>query len=188
MSGSKTGRIVKELLASYLAGRFLILKLEQSFFGREDHTLADRLLLELPGILRWSIGGWRRLSARGRFLQPSAGQDTIDQMNDLASAISAFIREWCVVKAGITAPMKDAFLAWQLWCEEQGQERPGTSQVFGRDLRSAVPGIGESQPYINRERVRVYTGIGLKAHGAEAVAAAKAKQAAQETSSRRWAS
>jgi len=47
-----------------LASRFIVLTLAQSFYGREDHTLAGRLLPELPGILNWSIEGWERLQAR----------------------------------------------------------------------------------------------------------------------------
>jgi putative DNA primase/helicase len=34
-----------------LAGRFLILRLENSFYGREGMNLTDRLMKELPGIL-----------------------------------------------------------------------------------------------------------------------------------------
>lgn len=42
-----------------LAGRFVILRLTQSFYGKEDTGLTDRLLNELPGILNWAIEGWR---------------------------------------------------------------------------------------------------------------------------------
>ena len=38
-----------------LAGRFIILSLTKSWYGREDHDLTERLLEELPGILNWSI-------------------------------------------------------------------------------------------------------------------------------------
>ena len=40
-----------------LAGRFVILRLTQSFYGKEDTGLTDRLLNELPGILNWAIEG-----------------------------------------------------------------------------------------------------------------------------------
>ena len=33
-----------------LAGRFMVLRLTESFYGREDHGLTDRLLKEIPGI------------------------------------------------------------------------------------------------------------------------------------------
>ena len=57
-----------------LVGRMLILKLVNCFFGKEDHTLEDRLTLELPGILNWALEGKRRLAERGRFVQPASGE------------------------------------------------------------------------------------------------------------------
>ena len=41
-----------------LAGRFILLSLTESFYGREDPGLTDKLLSELPGILNWAIAGW----------------------------------------------------------------------------------------------------------------------------------
>jgi len=56
-----------------LSSRFLVVQLENSFYGREDRQLTVRLLRELPGILRWALEGWRRLQARGCFAQPASG-------------------------------------------------------------------------------------------------------------------
>ena len=44
-----------------LAGRFILLSLTESFYGREDPGLTDKLLTVLPGILNWAIAGWARL-------------------------------------------------------------------------------------------------------------------------------
>jgi putative DNA primase/helicase len=41
-----------------LAGRFIILIMTKSFFGKEDPALTSKLLTELPGILNWSIEGY----------------------------------------------------------------------------------------------------------------------------------
>src|SRR5690606_6087501 len=68
-----------------LAGRFLVLPLANSFYGREDTTLADQLIEELPGILLWALDGWRRLRERGHFVQPASGEEAIQQLEDLAS-------------------------------------------------------------------------------------------------------
>ena len=40
-----------------LASRFIILLLRNSFFGKEDLGLTDRLMKEMPGILKWSLDG-----------------------------------------------------------------------------------------------------------------------------------
>jgi putative DNA primase/helicase len=51
-----------------LVGRLIVLRQSESFFGREDTKLTDRLLAELPGILLWAIDGWKRLRERGHFV------------------------------------------------------------------------------------------------------------------------
>jgi hypothetical protein len=45
---------------------------------------------------------------------------------------------------------------------EHWRDFHGTQQSFGRDLRTAVPGLRATQPRnINRQRYRAYDGIGL---------------------------
>ncbi len=53
-----------------LVSRLVILRFTESFYGREDQGLFDRLVAELPGILLWAMEGWRRLRERGHFVQP----------------------------------------------------------------------------------------------------------------------
>ena len=39
-----------------------MLRLTESWYGKEDTHLTDRLLKELPGILLGAIDGWKRLT------------------------------------------------------------------------------------------------------------------------------
>lgn len=158
-----------------LAGRLLVLKLTESFYGKEDVTLEDRLMREMPGILNWSIAGWRRLRVRQRFIQPATGQSAIDEMNDLASPAGAFVADWCHVDRRLSTPVPELFEAWCVWSKEQGREQCGTVQVFGRDLGAAVAAVGTRQ--VRTEggtRVREFCGIGLKSEAKASVAHAKA--------------
>jgi putative DNA primase/helicase len=129
-----------------LAGRFIVLVLIHSFYGREDHGLSDRLLTELPGILKWSIAGWQRLSERRYFVQPNSALDAVRQLEDLSSPIGAFIREECEVGPGYSIETNRLFQAWTGWCGRVGREHPGSAQTFGRDLRASLPGLKTSQP------------------------------------------
>lgn len=124
-----------------LAGRFLVLRLAHSFYGSEDVTLSDQLVAELPGILHWAIEGWKRLKSRGRFVQPASVEDAIRDLEDLASPVSAFVRERCEVGPGQRAWIDDLYKAWQAWCEQDGRTHVTNKQAFGRDLTAAVPGI-----------------------------------------------
>jgi len=144
-----------------LANRFMVLTLERSFLGHEDPGLTDRLLGELPGILNWSLGGLHRLRRRGHFVQPTTSDEAIAEMNDLASPVGAFIRDNGRVGPALSVPVSDLFESWKLWCKEQGRDQPGTLQVFGRDVRAAIPGIGMSRPRAGEERQRRYEGIAL---------------------------
>lgn len=146
-----------------LASRMIILRLTRSFFGREDHRLTERLLGERPGILLWAIAGWRRLRERGRLVEPASSRQMAGDLADLASPISAFVRDCCVVGPGYRVPVDDLYAAWREWCEAGGRREPGAVQTFARDLLAAVPGLGTSQPRDGERRYRAYEGIGLVA-------------------------
>jgi len=141
-----------------LAGRFLVLRLTHSFYGREDPTLTDQLLAELPGILLWAIEGWKRLRQRGRFVQPASSEEAIRDLEDLASPVGAFVRECCVVGPGQRAWIDDLYAAWKAWCERDGRQIVSSKMSFGRDLAAAVPGIKRRR---GSGDVPFYEGIGL---------------------------
>ncbi len=145
-----------------LAGRFMMLKLTESFYGKEDKTLTDKLLAELPGILNWAIEGWKRLRQRGHFVQPCSVEDALHDMEDLASPVGAFVRECCIVAPGHRIWVDELYKAWQAWCERDGRSSVTTKQTFGRDLMAAAPGIACRR---HRTCGRFYEGIALTSDG-----------------------
>lgn len=146
-----------------LVSRFIVLVMTNSFYGKEDHSLTDRLLKEMPGILNWSIAGWHRLYMRGHFQQPKSAAEAVQDLEDLGSPISAFLRANCVVEPGRTVEISMLYERWCGWSKEQGRDRPGPAATFGRDLRAAVPGIGVKQVRDEYDtRHRQYEGIGLR--------------------------
>ncbi len=140
-----------------LAGRFVILRFSQSFYGREDRGLTERLLAELPGILNWAIEGWHRLDKRGHFVHPASVEEAIRELEDLASPAGAFVRERIDVGPSKRAEPSEVWTAWKAWCEDQGRS-PGTKQRLGRDLAAVVPGLRLRQGTYGR----FYEGIALK--------------------------
>ncbi len=143
-----------------LSSRFVLLILNQTFYGREDPTLTDQLLTEATGILSWSLGGLDRLTQRGYFTQPATGADAMRQLEDLASPVAAFIREHCRVAADASATVDELWSAWRSWCETDNRH-PGTKAVFGRDLRSAVPTLKRVR-HRAIGRQASYEGIGIR--------------------------
>lgn len=142
-----------------LAGRFMMLRLTESYYGREDKALTARLLTELPGILNWSIGGWRQLRERGHFIQPTSVEDALRDMEDLSSPVGAFVRERCEIDGGLRVWIDDLYQAWKQWCEADGRVSVTTKQTFGRDLMAAAPGVVTR---CGTNGVRFYQGIALK--------------------------
>lgn len=144
-----------------LPSRFILLTMKKSFLGQEDHGLTSRLMGELPSILNWSLDGLDRLNKRGFFIQPDSGKEAVQELADLSSPISAFLRDQCTQGPEHTVSTKLLYTAWCRWCDDQGRDYPGNLQSFGRDLRAAVPGLSLVQPRINGERHRMYQGVDL---------------------------
>jgi putative DNA primase/helicase len=144
-----------------LIGRMLLLPMRQTFYGREDRHLGEKLLEERAGILLWAIAGWARLQERGHFVQPASGDDMREQLVDLASPVGAFVRDCCVVEPGKRVSVESLYARYREWCQAKGRE-PSTEQILGRDLAAAVPGIKRTRPRDdNDERFRAYEGIAL---------------------------
>jgi putative DNA primase/helicase len=146
-----------------LASRFLILTMSNSFYGREDQGLTERLTQELPGILNWSLAGWERLQTRRHFIQPTSAAEAQRDFEDLGSPMSAFIRDCCEVGPAVTCKPDAIYNAWLGWCRDQNITHPGTVQTFGRDLRSVVSSL--KTPNFRNDsggRDRFYQGIKLR--------------------------
>jgi putative DNA primase/helicase len=145
-----------------IASRFIYLNLQNSWLDREDLTLADRLLTELPGILNWAIDGWQRLSRRGRFVMPDASAAIAQRMEFLTSSIRSFVRERCVVDPHTAVPKAMLYERWNAFCRDEGL-RQTSSAVFGKWLFAAFPTINEFRPRQDgdQQRVNHYRGIRL---------------------------
>lgn len=148
-----------------LSSRFVVIKLRNSFLGREDLGLTDRLLEELPGIVNWALDGLDRLRERGHFRQPASALDAVHQLEALASPVKAFIGECCALEAGASVGCGALYAAWAHWAAVQGRDHVGTQQTFGRDLAAALPGVRVTRPRVNGGRERHYEGVRLVLSG-----------------------
>ncbi len=147
--------------SSALSKRLIFLQMGQTFFGREDRTLEAKLFKELPGILLWSIEGWKRLQQRGHFVQPASGAELADQYEDLNAFVKAFVREECYVNHEVSIERLELYQKWKEWCNQRGRE-PGSEELFGRDLRIVVPSIRDKRPRQNGERWWEYVGLRIR--------------------------
>ena len=162
-NGGRKGNELPRLsdVSGALAGRMIILRLSESWYGREDPGLFMRLGPELPGILLWAIEGWRRLRARGHFVVPESSQEVQQELNDLTSPVGAFIRQCCDLGAEQSVARDALYVAYQAWCRSEGMVYVSNRGVFGRDLRTAVATLRDVQQH---RGPRLYMGIALANH------------------------
>jgi len=113
--------------------------------------------------MNWALDGLDRLHARHRFSEPGSAREAIQELEDLSSPMSAFLRDRCEVGRDMRVSVDDLWAAWKAWAEDQSQHH-GTKQTFGRDLRAVVPGLHVSRPR-DGEHKRVYVGVALAGEG-----------------------
>jgi putative DNA primase/helicase len=144
-----------------VAGRFVPLILSRSWLGQEDRELEPALHAELPGILNWALDGLERLTRNGRFTRSPHADEALDALQDLASPVTAFVRDRCLVGGEHEVEVDRLYNTWRAWAVDNGHER-SSKQVFGRDLRAAIPGLYMKRPRDGDSRPRVYVGVGQR--------------------------
>jgi putative DNA primase/helicase len=143
-----------------IASRFIMLKLIESFYGREDMNLKDKLLPELPGILNWALDGVDRLRRHGHFQQPASSKQAIELLEHLAAPVQAFVSEWCETGPNETITVKRLYQVYRDWADDTGQ-KVLAKNMFGKELRDVVPTLTTSQSGARR----AYVGVGLSEAG-----------------------
>jgi putative DNA primase/helicase len=143
-----------------LGGRMIYLKFDQSFYGREDVSLTDKLLHELPGILNWALDGLERLDGRGRFTEPASGQAEAEAVRRLSDPIGSFLDDWCEIGSEKSTTLDLLFLRYKAWCESEGRTKDTTTkEIFSRDLRSKVPDLVVKRERVNGRQIRILYGV-----------------------------
>jgi putative DNA primase/helicase len=107
--------------AGVLPTRFIVIEFKVSFLGREDVELKRKLEGELPGIANRCLVAYRRLLARGRFVQPASGLELERKIKQKVNVYAKFLEERCVVEDGATAVIGLVRDRFQAWCWETGR-------------------------------------------------------------------
>ena len=120
-------------------------------------------MAELPGILNWSMEGYRRLRERGHFVQPRNALKKLEQIEMLSAPVKAFVRDCCKIGPGLEAGTDRLYQAWRVWCVTNGG--PVISKEwFSRNLFMAVPGV-KTRRTGHAGKEDVYVGIALLTDG-----------------------
>lgn len=81
----------------------------------------------------------------------------------MASPVSAFVRERCVLSENAAVESYELFNEWRDWCKQVGRDHPGTEATFGRMLKAAFPSVSKTQPRGDTgERLNMRRGIRIR--------------------------
>lgn len=145
-----------------LVGRMMVLKTNRSFYGEEDILLSDKLALELPGILNWALSGKRRLTERGRFVQPASARDLLQATQEANDQVGTFVDECCELGGSYSEQLDDLFYAWRRYCENENSHA-GQKNIFSKNLAASKPDLVPHRPRIDGKQKKAYQGIRLNA-------------------------
>jgi putative DNA primase/helicase len=145
-----------------LVSRLLVIPLTESWLGREDTTLIEKLKAELPGILLWAREGLLRLRARGRFIETPSGEGAKRDLAHLISPIRAFLDARCAISPNAEVEVAVLYEAFRMWCESQGaKSHIPNAAWFSRDLHAALPGLRTIRKQVGHDRRYYFRGVGL---------------------------
>jgi putative DNA primase/helicase len=115
-----------------LWARLLVIPFEQSFLGREDRGLEDRLCGDLEAVLAWAVRGWSDYQGGG--LQIPAGVSTAtSEYRTSADALAQFLEDRCILNPHLHVGSGELWAAWERWSHANGTE-PGTNRSFKATL------------------------------------------------------
>jgi putative DNA primase/helicase len=115
--------------------RLKLIPFEQSFVGREDTGLAERLLEEAPGILRWAVDG-ARAWYEGGLQEPELVRQATAAYRDEQDLIGQFFGERVDFGEGLSVGRTTLRESYEQWCKEQGAHPVGPREFAAR-LREA---------------------------------------------------
>jgi putative DNA primase/helicase len=146
-----------------LASRFVVLEIGESFYGREDVNLKDKLLVERPGILNWALDGWNTLRLRKHFIQPESGREAAENLALSSSIIKSFVEDRCELGPDFEIECGKLHAVWKGWKDVNGIRLNLLVNQFSAKLRVAYSQISTERPREDDpKRPRHFGGIRLK--------------------------
>lgn len=125
--------------------RAVVLAFNNKFDGeRRDVRLAEKLLLELPGILNLALEGLKRLTQNRQFTACASGEEITRQWRQEADQVAQFVEDACETGTDCRATSAEPYTRYQGWALDAGVRRQLNRNNFtGRPKRLGYePGRG----------------------------------------------
>jgi P4 family phage/plasmid primase-like protien len=152
--------------------RFLVLRFDRSFLGKEDLGIGDRMAACYEGVAAWAVAGLQRLIGnRGTFTAPPSSTQALDDMRDGNQPLREFLDGYCEIGEGQRCHSRELWEAYRIYAASDNVKLC-TRTAFLRSLRATVlsSGVQEVKSLrINQAVSNGFVGLGVKASGAAAV-------------------
>lgn len=120
--------------------RAVILQFNQSFTGRADRNLGDKLLKELPGILASVLRAFSGVAERGDFTLPASCKEAGEDWRRDCDQVATWVSECCTImedpSMNLFTPFTDAYDSFKAWCDLMGVKHAVSGGEFGNRLEA----------------------------------------------------
>ena len=114
-----------------LAGRFIVMPFNVSFYGRENPELFRQLAVEIEGIAAWALVGLQRLRQNGCFTVPAASVAEAEFIAEAYSPLKSFVESVCNIgKGNGKVPSIDVYAAYKAWAILHQEEHILAQKTF----------------------------------------------------------
>lgn len=143
--------------------RLMVIPFDVSFEGREDRTLKDRLLTELPGVFAWAVQGCLKYQSEG-LNPPECVLVTKEEYRKGMNQLSDFVEEECILDQGLTVLSGELYGRYLEYCTANGSRYPVGHKKFAALL--AVMGVRRGRAKTAKGD-RTFVGICLREDGSD---------------------
>ncbi|KKN79124.1 hypothetical protein LCGC14_0343120 [marine sediment metagenome] len=145
-----------------MESRLLILNFPRGHVYDSDPLIKQEVVREAEtgSLINYALEGLRRLRANRKFTDPPSSKPVMDQFRTIASPVSSFTDECCVVNPHEHEELNNLFSAWCTWCKNSGRKAFQPEQ-FAKWLLGHVPHAEKSFKDNNHRRVTILTGVKL---------------------------
>lgn len=125
---------------------------------RQDRDLTKKLRAELPGIFLWAVEGLKRLRTNGRFTEPVACRQVLDEYRLESNPARVFLGDHVAAAEAKSVLCKELYQRYSDWCKDNGFETLNSAQ-FGKEVGKQFPAVRRVRGTTKGERAWVYAGL-----------------------------
>jgi putative DNA primase/helicase len=138
--------------------RLVVIPFDVSFMGREDKTLKQQLLTELPGILAWAVQGCMTYQRDG-LNPPTCVQLSKEEYRKGMNPLSEFIEDECILGLDSSVLSGELYGHYLEYCNANGNRYPVGQKKFAALLQAKDVQRGRAG---TQKGERIFCGICLK--------------------------